>query len=134
MMAATAPGAGRRPRLLLGWELGGGLGHATRLFVLAERLLGRDFDILLALRPGSSGEEVFAPLLGNPGRCRLIPAPVVDPGALPHQGGLPSSTLAYPLIRFGYGEPARVFAAADRWNGIIDRLSPSLVISDARHL
>lgn len=120
-----------RPRVLLGWELGGGLGHATRLLRLAEGLMAHGFEVLAATRPGTAAPQVLDPVLGDPSRCRVIDAPVVDPGTAPPLSPPPADTLADVLIRFGYGDAALVFAAADRWSMILDRLQPVLVIADA---
>ncbi|MFG5408062.1 hypothetical protein ABXN37_07975 [Piscinibacter sakaiensis] len=62
-------------RLLLAWELGGGLGHAQALTALADALLRRGHAVDLAWKDLSVAGAVLGERLRHP-RLRLWPAPV----------------------------------------------------------
>ena len=117
-------------RVLLAWELGGGIGHITRLASLAHRLLNLGATTLVALRPGADARRAFAVAQRHDPRFRLIPAPVVDPGCGRSPGIADRETLADAMIGFGYDRSELIFASADLWNSILLRAHPDLVISD----
>jgi hypothetical protein len=93
-------------------------------------LLARGCEVLAAVRPRCGAETVFEDLAPTPG-FRLIAAPVVDPGPSVAEAGRDGATLADRLLRFGYGDPDRIFPAAQAWHAILHRLRPTLAISDA---
>jgi UDP:flavonoid glycosyltransferase YjiC (YdhE family) len=129
--SSCPPSGERRAKVLLGWELGGGLGHVTRLAALAQRLLDHGAETLVALRPGTETGQVFAAARRYATRFRLIPAPAVDPRGDGTPGIAHKQTLADALTGFGYDRPEPIFAAADLWNSILVRFRPDVVISDS---
>jgi rhamnosyltransferase subunit B len=121
----------QRARILLGWELGGGLGHLTRLAALAQRLLDHGAETLVALHPGTEPGQVFAAARRYGPRFCLIPAPAVDPRGSGTPCIAQRQTLADAMTGFGYDRPELIFAAADLWNSILVRFRPDVVISDS---
>jgi UDP:flavonoid glycosyltransferase YjiC (YdhE family) len=118
-------------RILLGWELGGGLGHVTRIAALTRRLLDHGAETLVALRPGTDAVRAFAAAQGHQSRFRLITAPVVDPQGRGTPGIATRETLADTMIGFGFDQSELIFAAANLWNSILVRYRPDVVISDS---
>lgn len=118
-------------RVLLGWELGGGLGHVTRLAALARRLLDCGAQTLVALRPETESWPILSAVEGYGPRIRLISAPAVDPQGSGVLRIEERHTLADSMTGFGYDRPELIFAAADLWNSIIVRYRPDVIVSDS---
>lgn len=112
-------------KVLLGWELGSGLGHIGKLMPLANALHRLGHTPVLALARvedtravwGSSGFEVIgAPRFKHPG---------VSPGTVENK-----RTYADVLIEFGNFTVDRLVTMGRAWQRILSEVKPDLVICD----
>jgi UDP:flavonoid glycosyltransferase YjiC (YdhE family) len=115
--------------ILLAWELGGGLGHLMRLRPLAAALLAAGHRVVLLARH-QSAKEVFSELADRHGSLRIGPAPVLKAKRVSKPDPATTPTLADVLAAQGFDDAKALFAAAERWHLVLDRLRPDLVISD----
>jgi UDP:flavonoid glycosyltransferase YjiC (YdhE family) len=109
-------------RVLCAWELGGGMGHATRLLAVAERLRARGHEVIFALR------DLFLPGQLIAGRdFPLLQAPVWQA----RSRGMPDP-VSYPelLFRFGYLDPKALTPMVRAWQGLLHSAEPELVLFD----
>ena len=104
------------------WELGGGLGHAGRLKMLAQALLARGHRVTLSLRDLMHTHALLADL-----DVPKLQAPVW----LHETVGLPqSANLAEILFRCGYLEPSALCGMVAGWRDMFTLLQPDLVVAD----
>ncbi|TWI68945.1 UDP:flavonoid glycosyltransferase YjiC (YdhE family) [Pseudoduganella lurida] len=109
--------------ILLSWELGGGLGHAGRLKMLARVLLARGHRVTLALRDLGFTQRVLADL----------PVPRLQaPVWLHRTEGMPANqaSLAEILLPAGYLEAAGLAGLVEGWRGLLQGFAPDLVVGD----
>ncbi len=104
------------------WELGGGLGHAGRLKMLAQALLARGHRVTLSLRDLMQTHALLADL-----DLPKLQAPVWlhDAVGLP-----PSCNLAEILFNCGYLEPSALRGMVAGWRDLYAVLRPDLVVGD----
>ena len=117
-------------RVLIAWELGGGLGHLTRLQPLVASLVETGFEVTLAVPSFHNLKDALGGLIGSQRRLRVIQAPVpkpLDPAEFPPPA---VHTLADVLVRRGLHIPERLFTAANHWHHILNSIKPSLTVSD----
>lgn len=109
-------------RILFVWELGGGIGHLTRIKLLALTLRKRGYEPVFVLKDLSRSEMVF----GHDGfACYQAPL------WLPKVAGLPlAATFPELLFRFGYLDPDGLLGIVRAWRGLLDLLQPDLLIAD----
>jgi UDP:flavonoid glycosyltransferase YjiC (YdhE family) len=109
--------------LHLCWELGGGLGHAGRLKMLAQALLARGHRVTLSLRDLAHTRSLLADL-----DVPKFQAPVWQQGS----SGLPPTqgNLAEILFLFGYLDAAPLRGMVDGWRALFGQLRPDLVVAD----
>ena len=109
--------------VLLGWELGGGLGHVKPLLLLARALEGEGFAPVLAVNnltePGSLLRDAPYPVLQAP----LFPRELAAPG-------FRAGSYADILALKGFAEPEGLSAMVRGWQGLLDMVRPALVIAD----
>ncbi len=107
----------------LAWELGGGLGHAVPLKMLAAALLARGHRVSMALRDLAHTRSVLADL-----HVPKLQAPVW----LHRTVGLPAnpSSLAEILLTCGYLEAPPLLGQVGGWRDLFGLLKPDLVIGD----
>jgi UDP:flavonoid glycosyltransferase YjiC (YdhE family) len=105
------------------WELGGGLGHAGRLKMLAQALLARGHRVSLSLRDLMHTQALLAEL-----DLPKLQAPVW----LHQAAGLPSppGSLAEILLHCGYLEPAALRGMVDGWRAMFALLRPDMLVAD----
>lgn len=104
------------------WELGGGLGHAGRLKMLAQALLARGHRVTLSLRDLMHTHALLADL-----DVPKLQAPVW----LHETVGLPpSASLAEILFRCGYLEPSALRGMVAGWRDMFSLLQPDLLVAD----
>jgi len=110
-------------RILLTWELGGNLGHVTRLRVLARALRKRGHEVTFALRDARSGEA----LLQQDG-FRIVQAPVINVRA----ANLPPEPASYPemLLHCGFADPAGLSASIHAWRRLFRKVNADLLVLD----
>lgn len=104
------------------WELGGGLGHAGRLKMLAQVLLARGHHVTVSLRDLMQSHALLADL-----DVPKLQAPVWlhDAVGLP-----PSGNLAEILFNCGYLEPSALRGMVAGWRDLYTVLRPDLVVGD----
>jgi|GEM_PF-599281 len=116
-------GRGVRKRVLIGWELGAGLGHVGMLKPLARRLVSLGYEVIMALRDvGDAGE-----MLADTGAV-LVQAPRW-PQACP-RGRDELKTLADVLYSIGFGEVDRLHEQAVKWHCLVRQVDPHMVIGE----
>jgi len=108
--------------ILLGWELGGGLGHVGTLVTLADALAARGCDPVLALKDLHGA----APLLKDR-RHRVIPAPRWQ-GPIPP--GFRASRFTDVLGVAGYGDPHGLPWLVHAWRTLIEETRAEAVVCD----
>lgn len=108
--------------ILLGWELGGGLGHVGTLVTLADALASRGCVPTLALKDLNGA----APLLKGC-RHRVIPAPRWH-GPIPP--GFQASRFTDVLGVAGYGDPEGLRVLVHAWRTLIEQTRAEAVVCD----
>ncbi len=110
-------------RFLLAWELGDGLGHASRFRPLAQGLRAQGHEVDLMLREIVHARSV----LGDLG-LRLLQAPFWM-----HQtvgGPNPSISLTEILVGNGYLQPDHLDGLAQGWLAALDLIRPDVLVAD----
>ncbi|HVL00691.1 MAG TPA: hypothetical protein VM553_12805, partial [Dongiaceae bacterium] len=111
-----------RKKILCAWEMGGDLGHVSRLAGLARELLMRGFDVTVALKDLSRCHRFFADL-----DVTLVQAPVWLPRITMQR---PIACLPDTLLLNGYLEPDPLHALVRSWQSLISLVKPDLLICD----
>ena len=109
-----------RPRVLCCWELGGDLGHISRLSAITNRLQGH-CDISVALRDLSHAGAFFS------NQVRLLQAPVYLQKITMQR---PIACLADTLLLSGYLKAEALQSLLKAWQGLVDLVKPDLIIYD----
>ena len=128
-------------RFHLCWELGGGLGHAGRLKVLAEALLARGHHVSISLRDLAQAHALFSGLHGaSPGAPGLQtvngPALCVPPLQAPvwlhRTEGLPPNHASHAeiLLTAGYLQAGPLAGMVAGWRAMFSLLQPDVVVAD----
>jgi UDP:flavonoid glycosyltransferase YjiC (YdhE family) len=111
-----------KPRILLAWELGGGLGHVTKFMVLAERLQAQGYELWAACQNLADAEIT----LGRLG-VRLVPAPIWNGGP----GNVPEPiNYAGILARKGWLDADGLAGMARGWRNLVDAIAPRLIVAN----
>ena len=107
----------------LAWELGGGLGHAGRLKVLAHALLARGHEVSMSLRDVAHTHRVLADM-----DVPKLQAPVW----LHRTAGMPptQASLDEILIPNGYLEAQPLAGQVQAWRSMFKALRVDLVVGD----
>lgn len=111
--------------VLLGWELGGNLGHASRLGRIAQRLVTEGHSPVFALK--NIVDTVSAI---DPARYEVLQAPVLPPRRTA-SGPFTASTYADILAIRGFGKQDELAALVRAWDRVLARVQPDLVVADA---
>ncbi len=111
-------------RILFAWELGGNLGHITRLLVLGRALRERGHDVTFALR----NIRHCAALLQQEGFA-FLQAPLLRS---PRASGLPGDPASYPeiLLHAGFADPQSLTTALLAWRSIFRVVDADLLVFD----
>ena len=114
---------GSRP-VLIGWELGGNLGHLMPLAVVVRQLIDHDVPIIAAVRellPAATAfKELQLPVLPAPGWPRHR-----------HMGNEDGQRSYGDLLTLvGFGDPAKLHAVVAAWIAIIDLVKPTAILCD----
>lgn len=105
------------------WELGGGLGHAGRLKLLAQGLLAAGHGVSLSLRDLGLTHALLADL----------PVPVLQAPVWGHRTvGLPENrgNLAEVILEYGYLEPDGLAGLVRGWRALLGLTGADFVIGD----
>jgi hypothetical protein len=107
----------------LGWELGGGLGHAGRLKMLAQELRARGHQVSMGLRDLVHTHNVLSDL-----DIPKFQAPVWLHQAM----GLPPTqgNLAEILFQCGYLDAKALHGLVLGWRALFQQLKPDLLVAD----
>lgn len=110
-------------RILLGWELGSGLGHITNLLPVAQALAGCGHEPILVLR------DVVGtwPMLRDTG-FTVLPGPIFFDR--PHFPGGGSRSYADLLARHGYDDPEALEPMVRAWQQLVKTIQPQLVVAE----
>ncbi len=123
------PAAGSAPhttdsaatKVLIAWELGGGLGHIMPAAALANRFAAQGCEVFVVLR-----ELGLSRLAAWPAACHLLQAPVAS------QTRALDNLCNYADILFacGYHDADSLTSLVVAWSNLMDLIAPALVISD----
>ena len=111
-------------RILLGWELGAGLGHVNRLKVVADRLRADGAEISVALQ-----DLRRADIFTDAGYS-VVQGPVWKMPTDPALRKIPTHSFADVLKIIGLANDQALAARIDGWRGLFDLARPDLVIGD----
>lgn len=110
-------------RILMTWELGGGLGHLIPLRDIAQKLMEQGHQVALAAR-----ELTHVPMVFGDMPVTLFQAPFQQ-GICP--GGVyPAATFAHILFNTGFGNPLSIQAHCHAWQSIFKAWNPDFVLFD----
>ena len=110
-------------RVLLTWELGGGLGHLGNLYFLASNFVRRGHYVSMALRDLPRAQVFFGEL-------------PVDYFQAPFRPEVPINTVAVPatyadlLYNVGFGDAGELRELVERWLTIFSESQPDLIICE----
>ena len=113
------------PTVLLGWELGSGLGHVQRLLPLAQALASH------GCRPVLVGKNLVEPWPALRGvSFPILQAPLWQPR--PWSGSRPFQAASYAdiLAVHGYAAVEDLAPMVQAWQGLIDVVQPALIVCD----
>ncbi|GAA0572462.1 glycosyltransferase [Caenispirillum bisanense] len=127
--AAPAPAAppevpGRDRPVLLAWEMGEGLAHASRLLMIATRLRAAGWRPVVAARNPAALAERYA-AAGVP----VVAAPVHQ-SCYDGPGPFRAATFADVMGVCGYADRDRLAAMVAAWDAVLDAHRPAVVIAD----
>jgi rhamnosyltransferase subunit B len=111
--------------VLLAWELGMGLGHARRLFTIAESMKARGWSPFVAARElwacADEYRSAKIPLLQAPKHRGLRPQEITN---------FRARGFADILAACGYREIELLIPTVFGWDGLIDILKPDVIVAD----
>lgn len=108
-------------KVLLGWELGNGIGYARRLAAVADRLAEAGHQPVLALcDPGA------LPQAAHP----VLPAPLVVGQLRAGTQGFVPAGFADLIACNGFGSAEHLSDILRRWQGLIDLTRPDLIVAE----
>ena len=109
--------------VLLVWELGGGLGHLTRLSPIVDQLRAHGHRVVAAVKEPGLSNPILAKL-----DIHCLPAPPRQANSVPRIE--PLRTFAHVLYNTGFADPEGLFAMAEAWLDIYRRVRPNLILFD----
>ena len=111
--------------ILIGWELGAGLGHVTRLMKIARGLAVLGHQPILALRnlvePWPAYRDAEFPILQ---------APMYQARPGPRRRSSRASAISDIFGMLGFDNPDELLPMVHAWQNIIDITHPALIVSD----
>ncbi|CCQ72693.1 glycosyltransferase [Magnetospira sp. QH-2] len=112
--------------ILLGWELGSGISHASHMLTIADALRAQGHTPVLALKDIPETHQMMHGK-GIP----VIPAPPLPPVRRNARGRL-MATAGFGDILAGLGldDPGRLASLVGAWDSILGLVQPDLVIAD----
>lgn len=109
-------------KILLAWELGGGLGHVLRLIPLAKRFMDQGCEVVMVLRDLTHTSTILQDI-----HCLTLQAPVTIELPQRQNDSIGYSDL---LWSAGYFSPKHLFGLVSGWQSIYDLVQPDLVLMD----
>lgn len=115
-------------RFHLCWELGGGLGHAGRLKMLADALLARGHEVTVSLRDLAQTHALFA----APACAATPPLLLQAPVWLHRTEGMPPNHASHAeiLMTAGFLQAAPLAGMVAGWRAMFGLLLPDVVVAD----
>jgi lipopolysaccharide biosynthesis glycosyltransferase/UDP:flavonoid glycosyltransferase YjiC (YdhE family) len=110
-------------RILLGWELGFGLGHIANLLPVAEALADRGHEPILVVRDVAA---IWSQVRNTP--FTILPAPVFF--GRPHIKEAGFRSYADLLALHGYDDPEALEPMVRAWQHLIESTQPELVVAE----
>jgi rhamnosyltransferase subunit B len=108
-------------RILLGWELGNGVGYARRLAAIANCLKAEGHEPVLALRDPRAVPDP---------PCPVLQAPIVVGRLRPGTRGFVPAGFADLIAVNGFGTADHLLEVLTGWQGLIDQVRPDLVVAE----
>jgi hypothetical protein len=122
-------GAGRT--ILVGWELGGGMGHLARLLPIMQDLRAQGWRVVAAMRDVKGARQLFADLISDrdPEGFQLRGGPFLirSPETAPVR---PLHSLGEALVWLGYADRRATGVVVDAWRDIARQVRPDVVLAD----
>lgn len=112
-------------RILIGFELGGGLGHVSGIAELAAALKSRGHDVIVALRDLRMALPVVADT-----DFVLAQAPYVPPPRKEQVVGFQTHTMADILQLWGYADAVFLRTIVRAWASLIEAVAADLVLCE----
>lgn len=113
-------------RILIGWDLGGGLGHIVNLVMVGKALAARGHEPVLAVR-----DPVAVWNMTRDSGLRVVAAPASRVRmSLPAGGAFRARSLADILGVHGMANPDVLEPQVRAWRDLIDLVDPALVIAE----
>ena len=110
-------------KILIAWELGGGLGHLTPLVPIVERLRASGHQVFAAVRDLSGVNKVFRGLgvacLQAPIKISKHVSPVLEP-----------RNFSQILYNSGFSDPGELLGLAGGWRTLMSLFQPDLIVCD----
>jgi hypothetical protein len=110
-------------RILLAWELGGGLGHLVPWVPVIRRLRQAGHQVSLAVRELTSVDALFGEMgvtyLQAPFKSTRCPEWINPPRSLPHI-----------LHNTGFSDPRELKAMGEAWRALYDSVRPDYILFD----
>lgn len=113
-------------RVVIAWELGAGLGHVTRLKVLADELNAKGHTITFVSGRGESLKQLYSE------NCP-IPYQILETEIWPDKRVKLSrepANLSEILLSLGYHNPSKLQQQIKGWQKLLDGLRPDVIIYD----
>ncbi len=110
-------------RVLFAWELGSGVGHLAPFRPVADALIARGHDVVLAAKDVQGASTVF-----GAAAVRVVQAPL----CLKRYGGLQNPPLNYAeiLMRFGYLDAPQLRGMVRAWADLLALARPDVLVVD----
>jgi len=110
-------------RILITWELGGGLGHLAPMAPIVRELRNRGHDIFAAVRELSHIDVLFGPY-----GVTYLQAPFKSTRCA--QWINPPRTLGHVLHNTGFSDPVELKGMAEAWRSLYAMVKPDLILFD----
>jgi hypothetical protein len=110
-------------RIVFAWELGGGLGHLGPFRPIAERLLARGHEVMIAASDVERAHAVFASQ-----SVKVVQAPICTKT----YRGIADPPLNYAeiLMRYGYLDAPLLAGLVRAWRGLLELARPDVLVAD----
>lgn len=114
-------------RVLIGWEFGGGHGHAVNMVAVGRALVARGHDVVLAVR-----DPQVAWAVTRDSGLPVLQAPMSRALGAAMTGGKPfrARSMLDILAMHGYGDPVILESTLASWRHLVDVVRPDFVLAE----
>jgi UDP:flavonoid glycosyltransferase YjiC (YdhE family) len=120
-------------RVLVAWELGGGMGHLTGVAALAATIAARGHAVSLAVPDPAKAKPLLQERMRPGDRVELVQGvgwrAFKEVGGTP-AGKIPTLTLADVMLLFGWDDPHNIGPRVRAWEQLVERVRPDVAIAD----